>query len=38
MPDWPSTTRWLSQEEQILAAQRLAYDGVSLPTTFDTLS
>lgn len=29
MPDWPSTTRWLSGEERILAAQRLAYDGVS---------
>jgi len=29
MPDWPSTTKWLSAEEQTLAAQRLAYDGVS---------
>ena len=28
MPDWPSTTKWLSSEEQILAAQRLAYDGL----------
>jgi hypothetical protein len=29
LPDWPSTTKWLSEEEQILAAQRLAYDGLA---------
>ncbi|WVQ85806.1 hypothetical protein IAT38_007974 [Cryptococcus sp. DSM 104549] len=28
MPDWPSTTRFLSGEERVLAAQRLAYDGL----------
>lgn len=26
LADWPSTTRWLTPEEKILAAQRLAYD------------
>ena len=29
LPDWPSTTRFLSSEEKILAAQRLAYDGLA---------
>lgn len=29
LPDWPSTTKWLTEEEQILAAQRLAYDGMA---------
>lgn len=29
MPDWPSTTKWLSPEERLLAAQRLAYDGLA---------
>ncbi|OCF38372.1 hypothetical protein I317_07854 [Kwoniella heveanensis CBS 569] len=29
MPDWPSTTKFLSGEERILAAQRLAYDGLA---------
>ena len=29
LPDWPSTTKWLTEEEQILAAQRLAYDGLA---------
>ncbi|RSH93567.1 hypothetical protein EHS25_007925 [Saitozyma podzolica] len=29
MPDYPSTTKWLSEEEQILAAQRLAHDGLA---------
>ncbi|ORY26022.1 MFS transporter [Naematelia encephala] len=29
MPDWPSTTRFLSGEERVLAAQRLAFDGVA---------
>lgn len=28
MADYPSTTRWLTPEEQLLAAQRLAYDGL----------
>lgn len=28
MADYPSNTRWLTPEEQILAAQRLAYDGL----------
>jgi hypothetical protein len=28
MADYPSNTRWLSPEEQLLAAQRLAYDGL----------
>jgi hypothetical protein len=28
MADYPSTTRWLSPEERILAAQRLAHDGL----------
>jgi MFS family permease len=29
MPDWPSTTKWLTPEERLLAAQRLAYDGLA---------
>lgn len=28
LPDYPATTKWLSEEERILAAQRLAYDGI----------
>lgn len=28
LPDYPSTTMWLSPEERVLAAQRLAYDGI----------
>jgi hypothetical protein len=28
MADYPSTTRWLTPEEQLLAAQRLACDGI----------
>lgn len=28
MADYPSNTRWLTPEEQLLAAQRLAYDGL----------
>ncbi|KAJ7641466.1 major facilitator superfamily domain-containing protein [Roridomyces roridus] len=28
LPDWPSTTSWLTQEEKFIAIQRLAYDGV----------
>lgn len=28
LPDYPSTTKWLTPEERILAAQRLAYDGI----------
>ena len=28
MADWPSTTKWLTPEERLLAAQRLAYDGL----------
>jgi hypothetical protein len=29
MPDWPSTTKWLSEDERMLAIQRLAYDGLA---------
>lgn len=29
LPDWPATTKWLTEEEKILAAQRLAYDGLA---------
>ncbi|ORX38164.1 major facilitator superfamily domain-containing protein [Kockovaella imperatae] len=29
MPDYPSTTSWLTQEERLLAAQRLAFDGLA---------
>ena len=29
MPDWPSTTKFLSSDERVLAVQRLAYDGLS---------
>ncbi|KAK6906561.1 nicotinamide mononucleotide permease [Kwoniella mangroviensis CBS 10435] len=29
MPDWPSTTKFLSGEERVLAAQRLAFDGLA---------
>jgi MFS family permease len=28
MPDWPSTTKWLTEGERILASERLAYDGL----------
>jgi hypothetical protein len=28
MADYPSNTKWLTHEEQLLAAQRLAYDGL----------
>ena len=28
MADYPSTTRWLTPEERILAAQRMAHDGI----------
>lgn len=28
MADYPSNTRWLTPDEQLLAAQRLAYDGL----------
>jgi hypothetical protein len=28
MADYPSNTRWLTPEEQLLASQRLAYDGL----------
>lgn len=28
MPDYPATTKWLTDDERILAAQRLAYDGL----------
>ena len=28
MADYPSTTRWLTPEERILAAKRLAHDGI----------
>lgn len=28
LPDYPATTKWLTEEERILAAQRLAYDGI----------
>lgn len=29
MADYPSNTRWLTPEERVLAAQRLAYDGLA---------
>ena len=29
MPDYPNNTMWLSPEERLLAAQRLAYDGLA---------
>ncbi|KAJ6618005.1 major facilitator superfamily domain-containing protein [Mycena sp. CBHHK59/15] len=28
LPDWPSTTTWLTPEEKFIAVQRLAYDGI----------
>jgi hypothetical protein len=28
LPDWPSTTKWLTPEEKFLAVQRLAHDGI----------
>ncbi|KAJ7736741.1 major facilitator superfamily domain-containing protein [Mycena maculata] len=28
LPDWPSTTSWLTPEERFIAVQRLAYDGI----------
>lgn len=32
MPDWPATTKFLTEEERVLAAQRLAYDGLGNTT------
>ncbi|KAL1412688.1 hypothetical protein Q8F55_000435 [Vanrija albida] len=29
MPDWPATTKFLTEEERVLAAQRLAFDGLA---------
>jgi len=29
MPDYPATTMWLTPEERLLAAERLAYDGLA---------
>ena len=29
LPDWPSTSKILTPDEKILAAQRLAYDGLA---------
>ena len=29
LPDWPSTTKWLTEEETFLAVQRLKYDGIA---------
>lgn len=29
MPDYPSTTRFLNEDEKILAAQRLLHDGLA---------
>ncbi|KAG5652487.1 hypothetical protein H0H81_004843 [Sphagnurus paluster] len=28
LPDWPSTTSWLTPEEKFIAVQRLAHDGI----------
>ncbi|KIM44203.1 hypothetical protein M413DRAFT_443232 [Hebeloma cylindrosporum] len=28
LPDWPSTTSWLTPEEKFLAVQRLSHDGI----------
>lgn len=28
LPDWPATTKWLTEEERVLAAQRLAADEI----------
>ncbi|KDR72894.1 hypothetical protein GALMADRAFT_228582 [Galerina marginata CBS 339.88] len=28
LPDWPTTTSWLTPEEKFLAVQRLAHDGI----------
>ncbi|KAF8237297.1 MFS general substrate transporter [Tricholoma matsutake] len=28
LPDWPSTTKWLTPEEKFIASQRLAHDGI----------
>ncbi|EJD00008.1 MFS general substrate transporter [Fomitiporia mediterranea MF3/22] len=29
LPDWPATTRWLTDEERNLAVQRLLHDGIA---------
>lgn len=29
LPDWPSTTRWLSREETLVAVRRLQLDGIA---------
>ncbi|KAJ6590694.1 major facilitator superfamily domain-containing protein [Mycena vulgaris] len=28
LPDWPTTTSWLTPEEKFIAVQRLSYDGI----------
>ncbi|KAL1668322.1 major facilitator superfamily domain-containing protein [Schizophyllum commune] len=28
LPDWPSTTKWMTEEEKVIAVQRLAADGI----------
>ncbi|KAK7041458.1 hypothetical protein VNI00_009324 [Paramarasmius palmivorus] len=28
LPDWPSTTKWLTPEERLIAVQRLHHDGI----------
>ncbi|KAK0187187.1 major facilitator superfamily domain-containing protein [Armillaria mellea] len=33
LPDWPSTTKWLTPEERFIAIQRLAYDGIGNTAT-----
>ncbi|KAK0218770.1 major facilitator superfamily domain-containing protein [Armillaria fumosa] len=33
LPDWPSTTKWLTPEERFIAIQRLAYNGIGNTAT-----
>ncbi|KAF8063345.1 major facilitator superfamily domain-containing protein [Lyophyllum atratum] len=33
LPDWPSTTKWLTPEEKFIAVQRLSHDGIGNTAT-----
>ncbi|ESK88485.1 mfs transporter [Moniliophthora roreri MCA 2997] len=38
LPDWPSTTKWLTLEERLIAVHRLAHDGIGNTQAGDTPS
>ena len=38
MPDWPSTTKWLTDAEKVLAVQRLRYNNLGEAGEVDNIS